>query len=971
MEAEGCTMKNPNPIRISATLALPMKFITETQAILAKKRRGKCLAPETLVLRYDGAVVRADSVKVGDKLMGPDSRPRTVLHCASGRGSMFEIVPVKGDPWRCNSAHVLTLKHTSTGEIIDIPLDEYLAKHATFRFLHMQFMTGVDFAPSETLPLSPYFLGLWFGDGDKARDSPNYEGWQKGRSTRGLRRVAITSMDAEVIEECEAVALQFGLKVKREPKDKAAKKAGNYRIVNDLGAGNPLLDLMRAIVGPDVVVPHQYLTASRSDRLAFLAGWIDSDGHLSYGSFDFVQKRRDWLEAVVFLARSLGFRASIAPKIVNGETFWRTRIRGDIEEVPTRLAHKQAGRVLRFPTIRRGTPVYLDHQRTGVKQVRALGIGPYAGFTLDGDGRFLLGDFTVTHNSYAAQVEAEELLELGQQIVVLDPTGAWWGLRSAADGKSPGYAITIFGGDHGDVPLEPTSGEALATAIVTERFSAVIDLSLLRKGERLRFAADFLETLYRLNKQAMHLFIDEADAFIPQKTFTPEQARCLGAGDELVRRGGIKGIGVTMISQRPQVVNKDVLSQIDMLLVLQMNHPKDLHAIEDWIVDHVNKDTAREMLASLPALPIGHAWVWAPEAKIFQRIEVRQKRTFDSGRTPKAGERLKPPKKLAKVDLERLGKTLSAAVEEAKANDPKSLRARVAELLKDLAAAKKAKEKIIVKEVEIVKPADLRRLEALVKKIDKLILRIAGADANLELHLSGLRMEATKIKEVVNRVTQFHAKKGDAGALVESVLDLAAPPVRPVRPVRAAQSKPLSLPSINDHAVVAAPGGAKDLKPAHLRLLSAIAWWEAIGVPAADLGGVAFVAGTSTKSSAFDNNRSFLRARGYIDYPQTGRVRLTDAGRQITPPPSIPPTKEALHEAVLSKVTPAVGRMLRVLIEAHPNEMSLEEFAKLAGTSTTSSAFDNNRSWLRARGLSDYPRTGFVRATELLFPEAS
>ena len=311
--------------------------------------------------------------------------------------------------------------------------------------------------------------------------------------------------------------------------------------------------------------------------------------------------------------------------------------------------------------------------------------------------------------SYTAQVEAEELLELGQQIVVLDPTGAWWGLRLLADGKSPGYAITIFGGDHGDVPLEASAGEALAHAIVTERFSAVIDLSLLRKNDRLRFAADFLETLYRLNRQAMHLFIDEADAFCPQKTFTPEQARCLGAADELVRRGGIKGIGVTMISQRPQVVNKDVLSQIDMLIVLQMNHPKDLHAIEDWIVEHVNKDTAREMLASLPALPIGHAWVWAPEAKIFQRIEVRKKRTFDSGRTPKAGERLKPPKKLAKVDLERLGKTLSAAVEEAKANDPKSLRARVVELQKEVAAAKKAKEKIVVKNVEIVKPADLRR----------------------------------------------------------------------------------------------------------------------------------------------------------------------------------------------------------------------------------------------------------------------
>ena len=579
--------------------------------------------------------------------------------------------------------------------------------------------------------------------------------------------------------------------------------------------------------------------------------------------------------------------------------------------------------------------------------------------------------------SYLAQVEAEELLELGQQVVVLDPTGAWYGLRSSADGKSPGYSITIFGGDHGDVPLEASAGEALAHAIVTERFSAVIDLSLLRKNERLRFAAEFLETLYRLNRQAMHLFIDEADAFVPQKTFTPEQARCLGAADELVRRGGIKGIGVTMISQRAQVVNKDVLSQIDMLIVLQMNHPKDLHAIEDWVVEHVNKDTAREMLASLPALPIGHAWVWAPEAKIFQRIEVRKKRTFDSGRTPKAGERLKPPKKLAKIDLERLGKTLSAAVEEAKANDPKSLRARVVELVKEVAAAKKAKEKIVVKNVEFVKPADLRRLEALVKKIDKLILRITGTNADLELHLSGLRAEATKLQEVATRVTQLRGKK--AGALVGEVLELV-----PEAPIEKSWSKgdplhhayvtrppkaPAMAPPTNGHSVAAAsPDG---LAPAHLRLLSAIAWWEAIGIAAPDLGGVAFVAGTTTKSSAFNNNRSRLRAAGYIDYPQSGRVILTDAGRKLAPPPVIPPTNEALHDVILGKVTPAHGRMLRVLIEEYPSELSLEEFAKRSGTSVTSSAFNNNRSWLRARGLSDYPRTGFVRATELLFPEAS
>ena len=86
---------------------------------------------------------------------------------------------------------------------------------------------------------------------------------------------------------------------------------------------------------------------------------------------------------------------------------------------------------------------------------------------------------------------------------------------------------------------------------------------------------------------------------------------------------------------------------------------------------------------------------------------------------------------------------------------------------KALAAAKKVKETI----VEVIKPADLRRLEDLVKKIDKLILRITGTNADLELHLSGLRAEATKLQEVAGHVVQLRGKK--AVAIVGEVLDLA------------------------------------------------------------------------------------------------------------------------------------------------------------------------------------------------------
>jgi hypothetical protein len=491
----------------------------------------------------------------------------------------------------------------------------------------------------------------------------------------------------------------------------------------------------------------------------------------------------------------------------------------------------------------------------------------------------------------------------------------------------------------------------------------------------------------------MHLFIDESDVFAPQQTFGVADARTCGATDDIVRRGRKKGIGCTLITQRASAINKNVLSQADMLVALGCSHPLDLDAIEKWVRKNADPKLAKEMMDSLPSLPRGTAWAWNPSQNLFKKIVIRQRHTFDSGATPKAGEKKREPKILAPVDIARLGRSMAEAVQRQKENDPKQLKAEVARLKKAndefATGAERAlkgqlgkepakiveKTKIIVKEVEIVKPADLRRLEALVKKIDKLILRITGTNADLELHLSGLRAEAAKIKEVAARVTQFHAKKSDPGALVESVLELAErAPKPPMSPL------PNFAPRVRRAKAVIAHGRAEvgreavnghDLKPAHLRLLSAIAWWESIGVATPDLGGVAFVAGTSTKSSAFDNNRSRLRAAGYIDYPSTGRVQLTDAGRVLAPPPTLPPTNEALHEAILREVTPAHGRMLRVLIDAYPSEMPLEEFAKRAGTSTTSSAFDNNRSWLRARGLADYPRTGYVRAAALLFPEAS
>lgn len=322
--------------------------------------------------------------------------------------------------------------------------------------------------------------------------------------------------------------------------------------------------------------------------------------------------------------------------------------------------------------------------------------------------------------SYKAKVVCEELLRLAQQCVVLDPTGAWWGLRSSADGKSVGFPITIFGGKHGDLPLVPDGGAALADAIVGDRFSAIIDTTELTKGEEQRFAAAFLERLYRKNTEAMHLFLDEADVFAPQKPFG-EEARTLGACQSIVRRGGIKGIGVTMITQRPQVLNKDVLSQCDMLTCLKMNHPKDINAIDEWVGVHGDPALAKQMMASLPALPKGEAWVWAPGENIFELVEFRELTTFDNSKSPTPGEKTRAPKVLATIDIERIGRSMAEAVQQAKESDPKHLRAELAKLKAQLASPMTAAVDASVEETEALR-GEVSRLE------DELVAARAVAD---------------------------------------------------------------------------------------------------------------------------------------------------------------------------------------------------------------------------------------------------
>lgn len=267
---------------------------------------------------------------------------------------------------------------------------------------------------------------------------------------------------------------------------------------------------------------------------------------------------------------------------------------------------------------------------------------------------------TGSGKTYAAKGIVEQVVDAGRRVIIIDPTGAWWGLRAAADG-SDGLPVMIIGGDHGDVALRPDMGADIAEEFGTRHVQAILDISEMTGGEQTRFLTNFLETIYAKNKGALHLVVDEADFVCPQNPM-PESRRMSGAFDKIVRRGRIKGFRPLMISQRPAVLHKNVLSQIATMVALKLTSPQDRKAIEEWVKGNADTDQAREVIASLASLDQGEGWIWSPGADVLERTMFPEIRTFDSSRSPEDGETIWAPA-LAAVDIDEIRDRLEAVDE--------------------------------------------------------------------------------------------------------------------------------------------------------------------------------------------------------------------------------------------------------------------------------------------------------------------
>lgn len=350
----------------------------------------ECFDPDTEVLMYDRSVRKIKDIHIGDKVLGPDGTPRTVLDECEGVDKMYRIHSGTGcDDQIVNSRHKIYyteynhFKKTYTDKLAT-PLElmkEDLHKSYIKQNRYLKRVHPTDNNVSSNLLLDPYYLGLWLGDG--FTNSP-----------------AIINEDIEVIKWLSEYAESNGMTTtilsdKNVPIIYLKNKVYNHK--------NPIKDTLQYYgILNRKDIPNDYLHGSVEDKLQLMAGLIDTDGHFSKRdriyTFSQCESRKHIVDKLAFIARSLGFKCSLhmyktaGTKHICGnkstcQNTYTLRIIDGLYDIPCKIARKK------HHWVQKRTKRSLTNFKVSYSH-----IGKYKGITTDGDHFFVLKDFTVVHN---------------------------------------------------------------------------------------------------------------------------------------------------------------------------------------------------------------------------------------------------------------------------------------------------------------------------------------------------------------------------------------------------------------------------------------------------------------------------------------------------------------------------------------------------------------------------------------------
>lgn len=376
----------------------------------------KCENPDTEIIMADCTIKKIKDIQIGEYVMGWDSTPRKVIGKHSGYGDMYRITLNKnGEYYECNGNHVLTLHQTNFKNdkfhcvdkyrdknnpmIIDIPLKEFIKTPAYLRkksgnesyFKH--FKVGLKNLKQQKVDIPPYILGCWLGDGD-------------------TDNIAITTMDEEIVKEFRHWCHSLGLS-ERIYQRKGKAKRYRYSVPINKKEKNKIREIFKNydLLG-NKHIPIEYLNNSEEVRYELLAGLLDTDGHYGkVGHFTYTTVLDNLAKQVEWLARSLGLNATakqvktshIYKGVKKESVAWQVYINGnDLYKIPVRLERKKAKK-----------KKFKDNRCVSFSQtIEPIGKGEFVGIEIEGDGRYLHSDFTVTHNTTCLRLFIAEMMLL-------------------------------------------------------------------------------------------------------------------------------------------------------------------------------------------------------------------------------------------------------------------------------------------------------------------------------------------------------------------------------------------------------------------------------------------------------------------------------------------------------------------------------------------------------------------------------
>lgn len=545
---------------------------------------------------------------------------------------------------------------------------------------------------------------------------------------------------------------------------------------------------------------------------------------------------------------------------------------------------------------------------------------------------------------------AEQAIQHGQQVVTLDPTDAHWGLKYGQSKGAEGLPVYVLGGFHGDADLEPTGGALMADVVVESRASFVLSLRKMSKTQMRSFVAAFLERLYFLKGDDAHrnptlVVMDEAHLFAPEGA-GGDALKCLGAVQDVALLGRSSGLGIAFGTQRTAALSKSVLEVCEFLVAFRATGTNTRKALLNWVSAHDVEEQAEAFFGSIAGLEVGEAWAWSPGwLRIFQRVQIHQRETFDSSATPKVGQRLRPRGKAAVVDLAVLGERMAETVERQQQDDPKRLHAEISRLKGELEAERSkpiAPVEPEVREVvrEVVPPALMAAIVALEVPVAHIIEAVVAAREHVpavESAIGGLR------------VAEQRALAAQPAPVAE---------IQPAQPVARQPEPPRAAP----------PGepGAR-LDRAQRAVLTVLVHH---GAQSHDQ--LALQTGYSVSASTVGVALSRLRSAGFVT-PGSKRdlAEITDAGRAALGPVETLPTGAALLEWWRGRLGDGAERkVMDVLVAAYPAQCTHDELADATGYRRTASTVGVALSRLRSYGISDgskslsRAREDFMRSIE-------